>query len=603
AAVRFAALHAPRPAIAAAIGSATRSAIGRRFRTGDGAEGSDGIVAANACAGSPVRVDGIAIGGGPPSRSPASSPIASRISFALAKRATGVLFMARSTICASAGVICGSISASGVGLLGDREHQLVIVLRLEGPSPREHLVEDRADREHVAARVDAPPARLLRRHVRGRAEDRAGAGHRVIGVEHPRDAEVEQLDELHPADALHEHVLGLEIAMHDAALVRGRERGEHLHRDALHAPLGHPPLPLEQRAERLALEQVHHEEGAPVLDAEVGDLRDVRMRQRRGELRLALEARDDLGVLRDLRTQHLDRDGSAERLLHACVHGAHPAHPEEPTDAVATERRAFEELFHRRSVTGIAPRRSIRRSALSSRPMSDPSAEQARIYEERAEAYDALISAEDSLGELARALDRVVSIEGAVIADVGAGTGRIARTIGARARKVHLIDRAAPMLEVARRRLEAQGDVEFEIHHADARALPLADASCDAAIAGWVFGHFRHWMPEGWALEVDAAIAEMRRVVRPGGAIVVVETLGTGHATPRTHEALDGYFEHLERAHGFTRSWIRTDYQFADVETAARVCGSFFGEPLVAKIRAEDWARVPECTAIFSAPA
>ncbi len=235
--------------------------------------------------------------------------------------------------------------------------------------------------------------------------------------------------------------------------------------------------------------------------------------------------------------------------------------------------------------------------------MSDPSAEQARIYEERAEAYDALISAEDSLGELARALDRVVSIEGAVIADVGAGTGRIARTIGARARKVHLIDRAAPMLEVARRRLEAQGDVEFEIHHADARALPLADASCDAAIAGWVFGHFRHWMPEGWALEVDAAIAEMRRVVRPGGAIVVVETLGTGHATPRTHEALDGYFEHLERAHGFTRSWIRTDYQFADVETAARVCGSFFGEPLVAKIRAEDWARVPECTAIFSAPA
>lgn len=232
--------------------------------------------------------------------------------------------------------------------------------------------------------------------------------------------------------------------------------------------------------------------------------------------------------------------------------------------------------------------------------MTDPSAEQARIYEERAEEYDALISAEDAMGELPRALDALVSLDDAVIADVGAGTGRIARTVGGRARRVHLVERAAPMLEVARRRLEAQGDVRFELHHADARALPLEDASCDLAIAGWVFGHFRHWMPEGWKLEVDAAIAEMRRVVRPGGGIVVIETLGTGHETPRIHAALDEYFEHLEQAHGLTRSWIRTDYQFADVETAARVCGSFFGAPLVEKIRAGGWARVPECTGIFS---
>lgn len=231
--------------------------------------------------------------------------------------------------------------------------------------------------------------------------------------------------------------------------------------------------------------------------------------------------------------------------------------------------------------------------------MTDPSAEQARIYETRAEEYDALISAEDADGELDRALSRLVALDGAVLADVGAGTGRIARTFGARARKVHLIERAAPMLEVARRRLEARGDVDFETHLADARALPLNDASCDIAIAGWVFGHFRHWMPEGWEVEVDAAIAEMRRVVRPGGAVVVIETLGTGHSEPRTHEALDEYFERLERTHGFSRSWIRTDYQFADVDTAARVCGEFFGAPLVSKIRANEWARVPECTAIF----
>jgi ubiquinone/menaquinone biosynthesis C-methylase UbiE len=154
------------------------------------------------------------------------------------------------------------------------------------------------------------------------------------------------------------------------------------------------------------------------------------------------------------------------------------------------------------------------------------------------------------------------------------------------------------MLEVARRRLAGAG-IDFEIHVADARALPLADASCDAAVAGWVFGHFRHWMPDGWRAEVDAAIVEMRRVTR-SGAIAIVETLGTGHETPRAHAALDEYFAHLERAHGLARTWIRTDYAFADVETAASICGGFFGPELAERIRRERWSRVPECTAIFA---
>jgi ubiquinone/menaquinone biosynthesis C-methylase UbiE len=230
--------------------------------------------------------------------------------------------------------------------------------------------------------------------------------------------------------------------------------------------------------------------------------------------------------------------------------------------------------------------------------------EQARIYEERAEDYDALIAAEDADGALEAALAERIPWEGRCVADVGAGTGRLARWIAPHARHVHLVDRAAPMLEVARRRLAAMAlSDRITIHHADARVLPLEDASVDVAIAGWVFGHFRHWMPEGWRDEVDRAVAEMRRVVVPGGPIAIIETLGTGHEAPRAHAALDEYFAHLESTHHFSRSWFRTDYVFDDVETAARVLGGFFGDALVARIRERGWRRVPECTALFVARA
>jgi ubiquinone/menaquinone biosynthesis C-methylase UbiE len=226
---------------------------------------------------------------------------------------------------------------------------------------------------------------------------------------------------------------------------------------------------------------------------------------------------------------------------------------------------------------------------------------QARIYREDAEEYDALISAEDVDGCLARELARRVPLDGARLVDVGAGTGRIARLLSARVAHVDLVEREAPMLAVAERRLRTLGFSSFTTHLADARRMPLADASADVAIAGWVFGHFRSWMPDDWRHQVGTALCEMKRIVRPGGHRVVIETLGTGHEKPRQDAALDEYFACLEGEHGFVRSWIRTDYAFADVETAARVAGRFFGDAMAERIRGERWSRVPECTAIFVA--
>lgn len=226
-----------------------------------------------------------------------------------------------------------------------------------------------------------------------------------------------------------------------------------------------------------------------------------------------------------------------------------------------------------------------------------PADEQARIYQESAEEYDELISAEDADGKLLLALHECYPVDGARVADIGAGTGRISRLLARRASSLTLVERASPMLQIARRHLEAMG-VPARFVEADARELPLTDGCVDLAIAAWVFGHFRLWMPTGWRAEVGRAIREMQRIVQRGGAIIVIETLGTGAEQPRQHPGLDEYFEELVHL-GFTRSWIRTDYVFANAAEAARICGRFFGSELEAKILADQSPRVPECTALF----
>jgi SAM-dependent methyltransferase len=158
------------------------------------------------------------------------------------------------------------------------------------------------------------------------------------------------------------------------------------------------------------------------------------------------------------------------------------------------------------------------------------------------------------------------------------------------------------MLEVARRTLaDARGVAPYELHCADARALPVDSAWADVAVAGWVFGHFREWMPADWRSEIGRAIGEMERTLRPGGASIVIETLGTGSEEPAPPNAgLREYFAWLEDELGFRRSAIRTDYLFPDVETAARVTGFFFGEPFAQLVRRHAWRRVPECTGDWS---
>jgi uncharacterized protein len=226
--------------------------------------------------------------------------------------------------------------------------------------------------------------------------------------------------------------------------------------------------------------------------------------------------------------------------------------------------------------------------------------EQELVYELRCEEYDALVSAEDCDGNLMREIERLVPVRGASVLEVGVGTGRIAGQLLARGARVTGFDRAEPMLAVARRRLEQFAASMWTLACADARSLPIEGATFDVAVAGWVFGHFRHWMPDSWQAAIGLAISEMQRCLAPGGTLIVVETLGTGCTTPRApNDALAEYYAWLADR-GFARTSIRTDYLFPDAATAAERIGAFFGPELAERVRREGWARVPEHTGLWS---
>jgi ArsR family transcriptional regulator len=80
--------------------------------------------------------------------------------------------------------------------------------------------------------------------------------------------------------------------------------------------------------------------------------------------------------------------------------------------------------------------------------------------------------------------------------------------------KVVAVDESGPMLESARKRLESHGNVELRVGTIE--SLPIDDGALDAAIL-FLVAHF--------VTDPARAMSEVRRVLRPGGRLLVVDLM------------------------------------------------------------------------------
>ena len=222
------------------------------------------------------------------------------------------------------------------------------------------------------------------------------------------------------------------------------------------------------------------------------------------------------------------------------------------------------------------------------------------IYASQAGRYDQLVSREDYQQNILPALNKIRPLAGLEIVEMGAGTGRLTSLLSPLVKSIQAFDISQHMLEVAIAKLERTVLNNWTVRLGDNRCLPLEAQVADVCLAGWSFGHSTAWAAGSWRDEIGRAVAEMKRVLRPGGTAIILETMGTGWETPHApNEALAAYYAWLEQELGFSYAWIRTDYQFESLAEAEELCRFFFGSELADRVVENNWVILPECTGIW----
>jgi ArsR family transcriptional regulator len=157
-----------------------------------------------------------------------------------------------------------------------------------------------------------------------------------------------------------------------------------------------------------------------------------------------------------------------------------------------------------------------------------------------------------------------------VVGDLGCGTGQLAEAIAPHVRRVIAVDGSTEMLEAARLRLAQATNIE--LRQGDLEALPIESGELHAAILSLVL----HYSPEP-----QKALAEVARVVRSGGRLLVVDM------QPHEREDYQQQMGHV---------WLG----FSEKQMSRLLTGAGFGDIRVRALPADPEAKGP---ALFAAVA
>ena len=218
--------------------------------------------------------------------------------------------------------------------------------------------------------------------------------------------------------------------------------------------------------------------------------------------------------------------------------------------------------------------------------------------------YDRGKSFEDHENRLVGELTRIAALDGAEVADIGAGTGQIAKRIGQRTKRYYGFDPSVSMIQVAnewRAEYPAADRVTFEV--ATAVAIPLPGDAVDITVYPWSMNSIlgAEWAGD-WRGCLRVVLREAGRITRPGGTIVVIETASLMGELPWGqvwHPTRRAFLSELEAIHGFTSSFYSNDWNFCSRRNLRRYGELWFKRETLSSVLRSGSTVLKECVGMW----
>ncbi len=215
-----------------------------------------------------------------------------------------------------------------------------------------------------------------------------------------------------------------------------------------------------------------------------------------------------------------------------------------------------------------------------------------------AQTYNDMVDREDYEGNLLPAIQKITPLKNEAVLELGAGTGRVSCLLAPYTRSLTLTDLSPTMLVQGINNLSKLASYNWQATLAVHQALPFVDGRFDCIISGWSFHGVILGFPNNWQAALDHALAGVARVLRPGGRVILIESVGTGFETPNPPDDLADYLDALD-TRGFKSTWIRTDYCFSNMAEAKKLITFFFSDRDIPMWESDRGVIVPECTGLW----